>query len=91
MNSVKLDEDKQSRQMATYGQEAMKTLSTARVLVFGMDGLGAEVSKNLVLANIHSIVLHDDSPLREEDLSSQFLLSQQDVGSCRGSASVAGI
>ena len=40
-----LDEDLHSRQIAVYGREAMSTLSTATVLVSGINGLGVEIGR----------------------------------------------
>ena len=46
-----IDEDMQSRQMAVYGRESMQTLRKASVLISGLNGLGAEIAKNVILSN----------------------------------------
>jgi len=38
-----IDEDLQSRQLAVYGKESMKKLAYAKVLISGLNGLGAEI------------------------------------------------
>ena len=50
-----IDEDLQSRQMAVYGRESMQMLRRADVLISGLNGLGAEVAKNVILANVKSV------------------------------------
>lgn len=47
-------------------------------------GLGAEVSKNLVLAGVGSLDVHDSTPTTLSDLSSSFLLREDDLGLARG-------
>ena len=46
-----IDEDMQSRQMAVYGRESMQKLRKASVLISGLNGLGAEIAKNVILSN----------------------------------------
>ncbi|KAH6926366.1 hypothetical protein HPB50_017546 [Hyalomma asiaticum] len=48
------------RQIRLWGLESQKRLRAVRVLVAGLNGLGAEVAKNLVLAGIKSITLLDN-------------------------------
>jgi len=87
-----IDEDLQSRQLAVYGKESMKKLAYAKVLISGLNGLGAEIvwisitfyyfilslfaftiilniklinqsilkAKNVILANVQAVTLHDD-------------------------------
>ena len=53
-------------------------------------GLGAEVAKNVILAGVRSVTIHDDRPSSMEDLSSQFCLNEEAVaaGVSRARASV---
>ena len=53
-----IDEDLQSRQMAVYGRESMQKLRLANVLISGLNGLGAEIAKNVILANVKAVTLH---------------------------------
>eukprot|EP00002_Diphylleia_rotans_P028574 TRINITY_DN5775_c0_g3_i4.p1 TRINITY_DN5775_c0_g3~~TRINITY_DN5775_c0_g3_i4.p1 ORF type:complete len:1201 (+),score=238.65 TRINITY_DN5775_c0_g3_i4:1107-4709(+) len=75
-----LDENLQSRQLAVYGRQAMGQLARAHVIISGLNGLGAEIAKNLALANVHRITLHDPKLVRVEDLSANFFLTPADVG-----------
>ncbi|XP_072996914.1 ubiquitin-activating enzyme E1 2-like isoform X1 [Typha latifolia] len=88
-NSVtEIDEDLHSRQLAVYGRETMRRLFASNVLVSGLNGLGAEIAKNLVLAGIKSITLQDAQSVEMWDLSSNFFLSEEDIGRNRASACV---
>lgn len=58
-------------------------MSTADVLVCGLGGPGLEIAKNIVLAGVRSVTLHDKNPITMEDLSSQFYADKKDVGSSR--------
>ncbi|CAM0950524.1 unnamed protein product [Alopecurus aequalis] len=85
---TEIDEDLHSRQLAVYGRETMKRLFGSNVLVSGLQGLGAEIAKNLALAGVKSVTLHDDGNVELWDLSSNFFLSENDVGKNRAQACV---
>lgn len=87
-NSTDIDEDLHSRQLAVYGRETMRRLFASSVLVSGMQGLGAEIAKNLVLAGVKSVTLHDVGTVELWDMSSNFIFSENDVGKNRALASV---
>lgn len=44
-NSVEIDEDLHSRQLAVYGRETMRRLFASNVLISGLQGLGAEIGE----------------------------------------------
>ncbi|CAD5184637.1 unnamed protein product [Musa acuminata subsp. malaccensis] len=83
-----IDEDLHSRQLAVYGRETMRRLFASNVLVSGLQGLGAEIAKNLVLAGVKSITLHDEGTVELWDLSSNFFFSKEDIGKNRALACV---
>ncbi|XP_031388388.1 ubiquitin-activating enzyme E1 1 isoform X1 [Punica granatum] len=87
-NPSEIDEDLHSRQLAVYGRETMRRLFASNVLVSGLQGLGAEIAKNLVLAGVKSVTLHDEGTVELWDLSSNFIFSENDVGKNRALASV---
>ncbi|KAF2604343.1 hypothetical protein F2Q70_00028108 [Brassica cretica] len=78
-NRQEIDEDLHSRQLAVYGRETMRRLFASNVLVSGMHGLGAEIAKNLILAGVKSVTLHDERVVELWDLSSNFVFSEDDV------------
>jgi len=83
------DESVQSRQLAVYGKESMQKMSAAKILISGLNGLGAEVAKNVILASVKSVTLHDDSKVEIADLGSQFYLTESDIGKNRAAACAA--
>ncbi|KAL8633964.1 hypothetical protein Q9189_000209 [Teloschistes chrysophthalmus] len=54
-----------------------------------MKALANEIAKNLVLAGIGSLTILDDQVITEEDLGSQFFISELHVGMNRATAAVA--
>ncbi|XP_015262892.1 PREDICTED: LOW QUALITY PROTEIN: ubiquitin-like modifier-activating enzyme 7 [Gekko japonicus] len=82
-NLPEIDEGLYSRQLYVLGYEAMQKIATAAVLVSGMKGLGVEIAKNIVLAGVKSVTVHDQHDAQWSDLSSQFFLSEEDVGQNR--------
>lgn len=87
-NSSDIDEDLHSRQLAVYGRETMRRLFASNVLISGLQGLGAEIAKNLILAGVKSVTLHDEENVELWDLSSNFIFTEEDVGKNRALASV---
>ncbi|KAK9186390.1 hypothetical protein WN943_026756 [Citrus x changshan-huyou] len=87
-NQTDIDEDLHSRQLAVYGRETMRRLFASNILVSGMQGLGAEIAKNLILAGVKSVTLHDEGTVELWDLSSNFVFSDNDIGKNRALASV---
>ncbi|CAL1379430.1 unnamed protein product [Linum trigynum] len=59
-NQQDIDENLHSRQLAVYGRETMRRLFASNVLISGMNGLDGEIAKNLVLAGVKSVTLHDE-------------------------------
>ncbi|XP_042522012.1 ubiquitin-like modifier-activating enzyme 7 isoform X1 [Dipodomys spectabilis] len=82
-----LDEEQYSRQLYVLGLPAMQKIREAKVLLSGLQGLGAEVAKNLVLMGVGSLTLHDPQPTCWSDLASQFFLSEEDLGRNRAEVS----
>ncbi|KAM8758112.1 ubiquitin-like modifier-activating enzyme 7 [Rhynchonycteris naso] len=85
--SKSLDEELYSRQLYVLGLPAMERLREAKVLLSGLQGLGAEVAKNLVLMGVGSLTLHDPHPTCWSDLAAQCFLSEEDLASSRAEAS----
>ena len=78
---TKIDEDLYSRQLLTFGKDAMKRMVTSNILIAGMSGLGIEVAKCIILGGANSVTLHDSINLVDPyDLSSSYYLKEADVG-----------
>nr|GAT53895.1 predicted protein [Mycena chlorophos] len=66
----------------------MKKMAASNVLIVGMQGLGVEIAKNIVLAGVKSVTIFDTAPVTVQDLSSQFFLRKEDIGKTRAEATV---
>ena len=77
---VKIDTNLYSRQIGTFGMETMGKLIQMNVLIVGLRGLGVETAKNLILAGPHSVTLYDPVQVSWGDLSSNFYLKEEHVG-----------
>jgi len=87
-NSVEeIDEGLYSRQLYVLGHEAMRKMATSDVLISGLGGLGVEVAKNVILGGVKSVTLHDSVVCTYSDLSSQFYLTENDIGKNRADIS----
>ncbi|KAJ9057189.1 E1 ubiquitin-activating protein [Entomophthora muscae] len=82
-NATNIDEGLYSRQLYVLGHEAMQRMAGSSVLIMGLGGLGVEIAKNIILAGVKSVTLYDPSLVTFYDLSSQFYLSESDVGKPR--------
>lgn len=82
-----IDEGLYSRQLYVLGHEAMKRMSLSSVLIVGLKGLGCEIAKNLCLAGVKNITLHDPTPVQVQDMSSQFFFRDTDIGKPRDQVS----
>ncbi|XP_069792676.1 ubiquitin-like modifier-activating enzyme 1 isoform X2 [Narcine bancroftii] len=69
------------------GHEAMRQMKKANVLISGMRGLGVEIAKNVILGGVKSVTIHDEGATEWNDLSSQFFLTENDIGENRAEAS----
>jgi len=81
-----IDEGLYSRQLFVLGKEAMERMQKANILISGLNGLGIEVAKNVILSGVKGVTLHDQSAVAVSDLSSQFFLTEEDVGKNRAEA-----
>ena len=52
-----------------------------------MNGLGIEIAKNVILAGVKSVTIHDETAASWGDLSSQFFLHEDDIGKNRAEVS----
>ena len=83
-----LNEALYSRQLYVLGHAAQQSLAKSSVLVIGLSGLGAELAKNLALAGIKELHVHDDAPATLHDLATSFLLTEADVSAPRAARAV---
>eukprot|EP00466_Bigelowiella_natans_P017477 jgi/Bigna1/88516/estExt_fgenesh1_pg.C_330078 len=75
-----IDESLYSRQLYVFGHEAQRRMQESSVLLLGLDGLGVELAKNIILAGVKEVGLHDDSKALESHRASQFYIPRSAVG-----------
>ncbi|KAK7470927.1 E1 ubiquitin-activating protein [Stygiomarasmius scandens] len=88
IDEAAIDEGLYSRQLYVLGHEAMKRMAVSNVLIVGMQGLGVEIAKDVVLAGVKSVTIFDPEPVTIQDLSSQFFLREGDIGKSRAEATL---
>ncbi|XP_031834461.1 SUMO1 activating enzyme subunit 1 [Nomia melanderi] len=76
------------RQIRLWGLESQKRLREAKVLLIGLNGFGAEVAKNIILAGVKSVTFLDHRNVTVEDRCSQFLAPKELMGKNRAEASL---
>ncbi|TMW48314.1 hypothetical protein DOY81_006603 [Sarcophaga bullata] len=86
-SSHDIDESLYSRQLYVLGHDAMRRMANSDILLSGLNGLGLEIAKNVILGGVKSITLHDNDNCSINDFSSQFYLSESDIGKNRAEAS----
>lgn len=92
LKSMAMDEagvkDRWSRYIGVMGMESVAKQANASVFISGLNSLGVEVAKNLVLSGAKRITLHDSKIAEWTDLAGQFFLGEQDIGKNRAEACI---
>lgn len=78
-----IDESLYSRQLYVLGHEAMRKMQHSNVLISGMNGLGVEIAKNVILGGVKAVTIHDTQTATWFDLTSQFFIREADLGKNR--------
>eukprot|EP00048_Salpingoeca_helianthica_P016079 m.230351 g.230351 ORF g.230351 m.230351 type:complete len:1021 (-) comp17989_c0_seq1:244-3306(-) len=76
-----IDDSLYSRQRYVLGDGAMLRMAKSTVFLSGLGGLGVEIAKNITLAGVKAVVLHDTVEATIADLATQFFLTETDVKS----------
>lgn len=90
-NGIELTEQEAElydRQIRLWGLDSQKRLRAARILIAGVNGLGAEIAKNIILSGVKAVTLLDDQAVSESDFCSQFLVPQTMLGKNRAESSL---
>uniref|UniRef100_A0AAQ5Z1D7 E1 ubiquitin-activating enzyme n=1 Tax=Amphiprion ocellaris TaxID=80972 RepID=A0AAQ5Z1D7_AMPOC len=80
---MEIDDSLYSRQRYVLGDSAMHQMAQSSVFLSGMGGLGVEIAKNIVLAGVKAVTLHDTKQCETWDLGSNFFIHKEDVVSQR--------
>lgn len=63
-------------------------MRNSKILLAGLNGLGCEVAKNIILAGVKSVTFLDHRHVSELDFSSQFFIPHNEMGKFRAEASL---
>ncbi|CAI9550145.1 unnamed protein product, partial [Staurois parvus] len=78
-DSMEIDDGLYSRQRYVLGDTAMQKMAQSHVFLCGMGGLGVEIAKNIVLAGIKALTIHDTKHCEPWDLGTNFFIKEEDV------------
>uniref|UniRef100_A0A665WSR6 Ubiquitin-like modifier-activating enzyme 6 n=1 Tax=Echeneis naucrates TaxID=173247 RepID=A0A665WSR6_ECHNA len=78
-DSMEIDDSLYSRQRYVLGDSAMHQMAQSSVFLSGMGGLGIEIGKNIALAGVKAVTLHDTKQCETSDLGCNFFISKEDV------------
>ncbi|XP_063775996.1 ubiquitin-like modifier-activating enzyme 6 [Pseudophryne corroboree] len=85
-DSMEIDDALYSRQRYVLGDTAMQKMAQSHVFLSGMGGLGVEIAKNIVLAGIKALTIHDARNCEMWDLGTNFFIKEGDVKNQRNRA-----
>ncbi|XP_026575375.1 ubiquitin-like modifier-activating enzyme 6 [Pseudonaja textilis] len=88
-DSMEIDDALYSRQRYVLGDTAMHKMAQSHVFLSGMGGLGVEIAKNIVLAGIKALTIHDTKQCKTWDLGTNFFACEDDVLNVRNRAEAA--
>eukprot|EP00163_Fabomonas_tropica_P025710 TRINITY_DN4500_c0_g1_i3.p1 TRINITY_DN4500_c0_g1~~TRINITY_DN4500_c0_g1_i3.p1 ORF type:complete len:1158 (-),score=246.08 TRINITY_DN4500_c0_g1_i3:101-3457(-) len=90
-SNADIDDALYSRQRYVLGDKAMNRMKDSNVAIFSMKSLGVEIAKNVVLAGIKTLTIHDHGEVEAQDLSGQFFVKDKDIGSNRATVTAASL
>ncbi|KAG5848075.1 ubiquitin-like modifier-activating enzyme 6 [Anguilla rostrata] len=76
---MEIDDSLYSRQRYVLGDSAMQQMAQSCVFLSGLGGLGVEIAKNIVLAGVKAVTLHDTKQCEAWDLGTNFFIHEEDV------------
>lgn len=82
-NHQQIDENYYLRQILALGVDSMIKLLSSSVFITGMNGLGVEIAKNIILSGVKSVTIHDNKNTEINDLGSNFFLTEKSIGNNR--------
>ena len=74
-----IDSNLYLRQLGLYVFETQKNIMKLNILIYGMRGIGVEITKNIVLTGPKSVTIYDPNIAEINDLSSNFYLTKDDI------------
>eukprot|EP01022_Parablepharisma_sp_SALTPOND_P015993 TRINITY_DN22_c0_g3_i1.p1 TRINITY_DN22_c0_g3~~TRINITY_DN22_c0_g3_i1.p1 ORF type:complete len:4095 (+),score=552.02 TRINITY_DN22_c0_g3_i1:5895-18179(+) len=80
--------DRWSRYIGAMGIDAVAKQAASSILLCGLDALGIEIAKNIVLSGCKRFTVYDTKLVTNADLAGQFFLGTEDLGHNRAKACV---
>ena len=80
-----IDESLYSRQLYVLGHNAMNSMKNTNVLIYGLNGVGVEIAKNVILSGIKTVDLYDTKTVTYDDLATNFYCTENDIDKNRAS------
>lgn len=77
-----------SRYIGAMGLEAVEKQANSCVLLVGLNAVGVEIAKNVVLSGVKKFSVCDWKKVEISDLAGQFFLTEKDIGKNRAEASL---
>ncbi|XP_028661674.2 ubiquitin-like modifier-activating enzyme 6 [Erpetoichthys calabaricus] len=78
-DSMEIDDTLYSRQRYVLGDSAMQQMAQSHVFLSGIGGLGIEIAKNIVLAGVKALTVHDTKKCETWDLGTNFFIREEDI------------
>lgn len=78
-DSMEIDDGLYSRQRYVLGDTAMQKMAQSHVFLSGIGGLGIEIAKNIALAGIKALTIHDTKHCELWDLGTNFFIKEEDI------------
>ncbi|XP_025940181.1 ubiquitin-like modifier-activating enzyme 6 isoform X2 [Apteryx rowi] len=85
-DSMEIDDALYSRQRYVLGDTAMQKMAQSHVFLSGMGGLGVEIAKNIILAGVKALTVHDTKQCTKWDLGINFFIREDDITSQKNRA-----
>jgi ubiquitin-activating enzyme E1 len=83
-----MDKELYSRQLYVLGKNAMKKITNSVVLLYGLDGLGIEICKNIILGGIKKLIICDPESINYIDLGTNYYINETSLDKNRVTASI---
>ena len=78
-----------SRYIGAMGREAVEKQANSSVMLVGLNAVGVEIAKNIVLSGVKRFTICDGKTVEASDLTGQFFLSKKDIGKNRAEVCVS--
>ena len=76
LRTTEIDQSALSRQLAVWDVKSQVKVSQSTIFISGLNGLGLEIAKNLCLAGVKGLTIHDDNLATAKAANSNFYISR---------------